>query len=508
MIIVDLDDLGPEALAQVVQGSRQGLFQGSEVYQAIRDRLIRTLKGDQDLKRLEEEAAQQIAELATGDESVRRKLDLLIDEHHVGSRNIDAGQAEGGDKAKPDSVAFGKNKQQEVVVKGLLGSPATEPVLVTDPPGASIRIQPDTERTLILRSEPTSEWSTLEAIEVRSDPEVTELKITTEAQKDSAKITILFEEPEEFDEEEYPVITTFKAFAKFKGRPEVRLVDRKVVVNRKSPPPPPKAKPVLTATPTILRVASRQPVQLVAGGVATHVRLRWDGLDSLAVGEPPTWQFRARCQTLGSFPPITFSRPNGGKFELLLDAPHGLLPKQTLDFEVEAVGPAGNTLRTTFKGVITPPPAVPEPRKLRTAAPESAGARRPPYELKYVKEADWPTTPCWNNSGWTKDDVGCFADPTDTAPLTLLINQDAESLKLYRDEMLQQKLVEATIEDRQSRYTAHVAFHLYQLYGYCKELQDRNVQDDSIHVLDDGERRAEINRVAMTILKLMKVSGH
>jgi hypothetical protein len=237
------------------------------------------------------------------------------------------------------------------------------------------------------------------------------------------------------------------------------------------------------------------------------VRLRWDGLDSLALGDPPAWRFRARCRTLGTFPAITFSRPNGGKFELLLDTPHGLLPNHELEFDVEGVGPEGKILSATFKGRIAAPAAVPEPRKLKTAAPESVGARRPPYELKYVKEAEWATIPCWNSPVWTKDDMGCYADPTETAPLMLLINVDAEPLKLYREEMLQQKLAQATIEDRRDRYTAHVAFHLYQLYGYCKEVQERKLQDDSLHVLEEGEKRAEINRVAMTILKLMKVSG-
>ena len=82
-------------------------------------------------------------------------------------------------------------------------------------------------------------------------------------------------EPEGFDADEYPIETTLRVSAKFKGNAELRVVERAVVVRpRREIPPPPT--PVLRPDPTFLRVASRQPVKLVSGGAATHVRLWLD----------------------------------------------------------------------------------------------------------------------------------------------------------------------------------------------------------------------------------------
>ena len=82
MIIADVDRLAPEAIAQLVQGSRQGFYKG-DVYSAIVARLTSVLKADPDLKRLEAEAEQEIAELKSGDEAIRSRLDELIEGHHA-----------------------------------------------------------------------------------------------------------------------------------------------------------------------------------------------------------------------------------------------------------------------------------------------------------------------------------------------------------------------------------------------------------------------------------------
>src|SRR6266480_898004 len=57
MIIVEVDGLAPEAIAQLVQSSRQGFYRG-DVYYAIYGRIVDVLDGDPDLKRLEAEAEQ------------------------------------------------------------------------------------------------------------------------------------------------------------------------------------------------------------------------------------------------------------------------------------------------------------------------------------------------------------------------------------------------------------------------------------------------------------------
>src|SRR5207245_1860682 len=143
---------------------------------------------------------------------------------------------------------------------------------------------------------------------------------------------------------------------------------------------------VLRAEPTFLKVVSRQPVKLVPGGVATHVRLRWDGEDHLTGGWPPLWALSARCLSLESFPTLIFSKPRSGSLELLLDTPHGLLIGQQLEFQVEAAGPGGVRLMTVFVGEVTEPAPEPEPRKKKEDAPSGPVQRRRPYELKIIKE--------------------------------------------------------------------------------------------------------------------------
>src|SRR5207247_2207630 len=62
MVIVDLDGLTESAMSEIIQSSRQGLFEGP-VYFAIRDRIIKTLKSDPDLIRLQVEAEQKALDL-------------------------------------------------------------------------------------------------------------------------------------------------------------------------------------------------------------------------------------------------------------------------------------------------------------------------------------------------------------------------------------------------------------------------------------------------------------
>src|SRR5205823_4071735 len=118
---------------------------------------------------------------------------------------------------------------------------------------------------------------------------------------------------------------------------------------------PPQPPPILKTDPTFLRVVSRQPVKLLLGGPSTHVKCRWDGEDSLLTDMPASWVLRVRCLSLATFPPVSSSLPRHGRFELLVDTPHGLLANQLLEFLVEAVGPGSKTLTTVFKGEVTEP---------------------------------------------------------------------------------------------------------------------------------------------------------
>jgi hypothetical protein len=507
MVIVDLDGLTLEAISEIVQGSRQGLYEG-DVMAAVRDRMVATLKTDPDLTRLQTEAEQQIAELQAGDEVVRQKLDELIESHHIAAPHVRAGTAEPGPMSGDASTAFGKDKKQQVVVEDQpeVGDAAQAPVLVMDPDIHKIRLRPEVERSVVVASVPDKAWADSENLLIRLQPAIEELSLTETPTGHGAELRFFFHEPEGFDQDEYPLVSTLQAIAKFKGYDEPRVLEREIVINRKGTPRPPQPPPVLRANPTFLRVVTRQPVNLVPGGPSTHVRMRWDGDDSLTAGSAPSWTLRARCLTIGSFPAVSFTRPKDGKFELLLDTPHGLIPNQQLDFEIEALGPAGQRLIATFGGQILEAPTEPEPRRVRATIPEPAAQRRPPYDLKIVKEADWGKPTCWGESSWTKVDVAAFSEPTESNPLTLIINEDAEDLKSFRDELVKRALDENTVKERITRYTAHVAFHLYQMFRFRKAQVAAHATDDSIYVPTDDDLRLEIARVATTLLKLMEVS--
>lgn len=507
MIIVDLDGLTHEAISEIVQGSRQGLYEG-DVFGAIRARMIATLKGDPDLTRLQTEAEQQISELEAGDEVVRQKLDQLIEAHHSAGSHQNAGAGEAGLKAGEEQ-GFGPEKRQRVVMEATpdVGAAGTPPVLTIDPDVSRIRLRSGIERSLVIAASPNGHWSRLDGIQVRVQPAIEELSVNEKRGADSLELRMSFTEPEGFDQDEYPLVTSLQVVGRFKGFDDARVIEREIVISRKPGlPPPPPPPPVLRQNPTFLRVVSRQPVKLAAGGASTHVRLRWDGDDSLTGGSAPSWSLRARCLSMGTFPSIGFSQPKDGKFELLLDTPHGLIPNQQLDFEVEAVGPAGQRLVATFSGQVIETPPAPEPRRTAAKVPETASQRRPPYELKVVHESEWDTGTCWGTQAWTKDDVAAFTEPTDSTPLTLIINADAEELKVYRESLLKRSLDVATIQERMTRYTAHVAFHLYQMYRFRKERQEAQSADEGLRVPGEDEMRLEIARVATTLIRLMEVS--
>jgi hypothetical protein len=176
-----------------------------------------------------------------------------------------------------------------------------------------------------------------------------------------------------------------------------------------------------------------------------------------------------------------------------------------LDFDIEAIGPGGMRLAVSFQGEVADPP-VADPKKLKVTAPDPAAQRRPPYVLKTVKEAQWDSTTCWGETAWTKDDAAAYEEPTPTTPLVLIINEDMELLKNYRDDMIKRQLEESTVQDRTARYVSHVAFHLYQMYLNVKQRREDQLEDENVHVPDDAELRSEIDRVASTLIRLMEVS--
>ena len=503
MIIIDVDGLAPDAISQLVQGSRQGMFRG-KVYSAILDRVGAVLKKDPDLMRLQSDAEQKIAELQSGDETIRRKLDELIEGHHTAADHSIPGAGTKAAQGGMTGLLATETGERDVVVNAEhdTGEPGERPVLITEPDSHVVRLYPDEERTITVRAVPAEEWKNLESKEVKVVPSVPELQIEVGETAGAAILKLRFCEPGDMDGGDYPIKSKLVFTATFGGKLEPRIVEREVVIVQKTDRKP-RPNPILRPDPTLLKVVTRQPVKLVPGGLSAHVRLRWDGEDSLASGSPPAWLFSAKCVSLEAFPTPIFSKPRAGAFELLLDTPHGLLPGQQLEFEVEALGHGDVRLSAVFTGEVVEPARGPEPRKTKEQVAVGGAQRRPPYELKIVRQEQWETTPCWASGKWTKDDAACFEEPTASTLLTLIVNEDAEILKQAREQMLAKQLDENTVKERLARYTAHIYFHLFKMYEYAQTVKKQYQQDDSIHLPTEAELRGEINRVGITLASLM-----
>jgi hypothetical protein len=508
MIIATLDGLKPEALADIMQGSREHFYPGV-VYGAIVGRLTATLRKDPDLEELEAEAERQISELRSGDTAVKNALDQLIEDHHAHGDHPYEGIGESGPVTSTGG-GFGEINSQNVVVDPSVatGAPTEGPYLLSDHASPKIRLIPDEEVSIKVQTNPLEAFAEVAAIHVSALPETKGLKIGQDRSDHRLTIKLEFNEPEDFDEDAYPIDATLRVVGRLNGLAEPRLLEKKIVIAR--PKVRPKRPPVeLKEQPTFLKVISRQPVRLVRGAADTHVRFKWDGQDALASGSPPTWIFRPTCRTQPSLSPMTFSRPRNGRFELLVPTPADLSTGALLDFDVEAVGPAGNKLATTFTGEVVEPPPPPLPRKMKANIPEAAAQRRPPYKLVYINQDRFDEVPLWDDRTWTVNDAGCFHEPTASQPLVLVINEDFFLLEQFRKDITGgvKKLDAATVERRVTRYTSHVAFHLYQMYVNYRSQQEAAKRDPELREPTAEQMNGEIHRVAATLTKMMQVAS-
>jgi hypothetical protein len=498
IVIVDCDGLRPEATAELMQGSRHQFLEG-HVYSALETRVLATLKGDPDLRRLEEQAEDEIANLQAGDEAVKAALDSLIESHHQAASHASHGQSEGGESTRQEGVEGSLVQTQDVVTAAESGVHGSEPVLQLRPDVVTIRLKPNESRRLTIHTRPDSAWKDVEAMGITFDPPVKELQVARSAQLAGEELTLKFDEAADFDPDEYPIETTMRASATIAGQPETRIMERRVVITppKKGPIPPPSQRPLLDE-PTFIKVTSRQPIKLVIGGPDLHVKLRWDGKDELAAGNLPEWAFRVSCESPSIDPQTFLTRPTEGRFELLIQAATGLKAGEQLKFDVEALGP-GKTLSTAFLADVVEPIS---PRKTQ-AKTSGGGQRRPPYELKYLYGKDWanPDLSCFGQP-WSGVDAGSFEAPNAKSPLTIFINNDTDLLTTYRDSLLARKLAETTIHQRVNKYTTHVAFHLYQMY--LKQKAAEKQSNVSGETPSDAMMRDEIQRVATTLIKLME----
>jgi hypothetical protein len=506
IVVVDLDDLKPEAISELMQGSRQAFYQGN-VYGAISRKLIKTLRKDPDLEKIQEDAQQSLLEMKTADEAVKNKLDKLIDGFHAAAAATGPGGGAPEGTTTSAGPLFGNNTTTGDVVTVAApgtGLAADRPVIIPDPPTASVRLTPNTSLTFCIVADPSGEWANIQDFTARLEPEVNGLALAIEQCTDGAKLTVIFTEPEDIDEDEYPFDSTITAFAKFAGKDTPRMLQVPVVIVR--PRKVGKRKPrVLRPEPTYLRVATRQPIPLVSGGPTKHVRLIWDGEDSLVVGDPAAWVFSARCISLDSFPTPGISHSGGGRVDVLVDTPHGFIAGAILNFEVRAAGPEGRTFVVPFVGHVFDPNATnpgATPQLVTANAPNPAGQRRPPYKVVPIKEEQWKEQECWAGGDWTAADVGCFIDPTDTAPLILVLNEDFGPIRAFCDDMVKRNLAESYIEAQKTKYYSTVAYHLYLMYrSYRVQMDASSAGKADPPKLED--LRNEINRVGTSLVTMI-----
>jgi len=502
LILVELDGLHQRALNKMLKGDRVGLFRG-DVFLAIRKRIVETLEEDPDLKRLQTDAEEQVAELDSGSEAIRKKLDQLIEEHHKTEDVTNAPLPPGGQAA----LRFGAPKTQTVVVENG-GGPSVEGPFLESAGPRTLRLRPNTERVVEVSASPAEAWSTIEALSVRIEPCVDELSWqSVDIDGGGKRITLRFDEAAGADDDQYPIETRLQIVAKFAGHQEPRLVEKNIIV---TPPKErqPRPQPTLVDDPTDLRVVSRQPVKLIPGGATTHVRMRWDGKDELIAGASPSWEIRARCTTLSTFPKINHTKPHGGRFELLIDTPRSLLATQDLEFVVEAVGPKGKILPATLRARLEAPEDEEVDkhgtRKRKVAEIQAVPTR--PYEFRLIEEDQWEATAYWNKPQWDANSVGCFMAPAKGNPLVLVVNKDYEPLKAACAAMVKNKgYVESTIEERRTKYFTHVGVHLYAMYRFRKQVEQ--VPETDIDYVPPSAMEdfmeAEIERTAGTVLHLL-----
>jgi hypothetical protein len=505
MVLVDVDGLRPEVLGDLMQGSRQTFYKG-RAWEALWSRLVATLKNDPDLKKLEEDAEAEVAELEAGDQKVKEALDTLIEAHHQYADHVVAGQGgEAGDIGSDPAFGAAKPTGGNLVSfkTPSEGDPGAYPVLTAG--GGSVWLKPNEERELLISSEPANAWPALAGLAHVLDNDVPELHIGEERLASAVRFRLKFTPPADFDPAEYPLRTTLRVYARFNGFKEPRELSIGVTMKPAKKP----EEPELLDEPTYIRVTTRQPVRLWMDKADTHVRLSWNGKDNLAVSPAPRWIFRAECTTTGREAISTaFSQPRRGRFSLLIPFPEDAHIGDELDFRITAESREGKTLSAAFHVIVVEREQAekPEPRKILGAIPAGV-SRRPPYDLKYVARNGWQSGTCWEGQDWTADDAAAFQEPTDRTPLTLIINKDMAALQELKTYFVEKKkLTENEISSRLQKYTSHVAYHLYQMYQAAQTNTAKDVESGDGRPPSSAEQRAEINRVAMTLVKMMEIA--
>src|SRR5262245_37493801 len=160
LIVVDLDGLKDEAIAEIMQGNRQSFYPGN-VYAAISKRLIATLKKDPDLDQLQKDAEQKLLEMKAADENVKNKLDQLIEGHHAAAEADGAGRGDVIGTQIGDGPHFADVLGEKPVVVRAdsdTGVAADFPVLITEPSMVAVRVHNEETVRFAVLAEPATEW--------------------------------------------------------------------------------------------------------------------------------------------------------------------------------------------------------------------------------------------------------------------------------------------------------------------------------------------------------------
>jgi hypothetical protein len=223
------------------------------------------------------------------------------------------GQGTAGDTKDSDELGF-KTVVKDGVVTLLppeSGQAAEYPVLSSG--SANVRLRPNQPRDISVKAIPSGHWPAVSQFNVNNDPSVLELNVKHQRLDSHAKLTLLFNELDGFDTDQYPVRAKVKVAARFNGIKETRLLELNVVVKPDKLAPDPK----LLDDPTYMKVSSREPIKVCLGRGDTHVRMRWDGKDRLLTANVPQWTLAAKVVGDGRpQPEMNFSEPLAGRFSL------------------------------------------------------------------------------------------------------------------------------------------------------------------------------------------------
>src|SRR6202021_643245 len=124
-----------------------------------------------------------------------------------------------------------------------VGVTASSATLSLKPDVATIRLEPTDGGRFLILPKPEGAWGALESMALTLDPPVKELQVTRTTQSTGEEVSLKFDEPEDFDKDEYPIETMLRSTATFKGQTDHRFLERRVVIT------PSKRKPLKPRAP-------------------------------------------------------------------------------------------------------------------------------------------------------------------------------------------------------------------------------------------------------------------